>query len=219
MANKEKIYSKDARHQAVDNPNKTTFQKVIENINSAPPEEKITRISAYLKNVNNALEQTFDIGEWYKMMITLRNNLQQQLENYQSFEFKIEGLDNFLTEIKQQLIGRMQGAQEKRGNDWLWNNMPQEASEEYLDLAAYSILLLRRFDLGETNQLSPINVGEQREGQSLKDKLTGFDGFVDKVRKRIIQGDTKYGEEWLKDDLQEESRNELIDTIAYSYFT
>ncbi len=96
--------------------------------------------------------------------------------------------------------------------------MPQEASEEYLDLAAYSILLLRRFDLGETNQLSPINVGEQREGQSLKDKLTGFDGFVDKVRKRIIQGDTKYGEEWLKDDLQEESRNELIDTIAYSYF-
>lgn len=224
MAGKEDVETLPVNilREVIDIPHEISFEEIAEDINSAPPDSKIAVIEAYLKNVDGALTESFDTGEWFKGMIELRNELQGQLDWYTSLEFKVEGLDEFLGEVKTRLIERMQAAHDKRGNDWLWRNQPQEAQEEYLDAAAYSVLLLRRLTMGgivPTGTLGKAGQEPEPPKTSLESKLSGFDNFTQLVKQRIIEGDQRYGDSWLlMDDQPQQIKDEVLDTFAYAYF-
>lgn len=228
MAGKENAgtSSNDILREVIDISQEISFEEIIEDVNSAPPDRKIAIIRAYLRSIDSVLIESFDTGEWFKGIIKLRDGLQEQLNRYTSLEFKVEGLEEFLGEVKKRLIERMQVAHDRRGNDWLWKDTHQETAEEYIDQAAFSVLLFRRLKLGKIGQMSTLvdNTIPQSEVRSevrkvsLESKLAGFDKFVEVVKTRIFEGDARYGDAWLIEDQPRLIEEEIIDTIGYAYF-
>lgn len=198
-----------------------TREEVLADIEGLATERKVAAIKAYLRNIDDTLSESFDTGKWFEDITELRKNLQAQLDRYSSLEFKIEGLEKFLEEVRARLVERMKAAHGERGNDWLWRDQPQEAQEEYLDAAAYSVLLLRRLTMGKIVQTGTLGKADQKpepEKTSLENKLFGFDKFTQLVKQRITEGDQHYGDRWLIESQPQQIQNEVLDAFAYAYF-
>lgn len=199
---------------------------VLHDVETLPPGEKIAGIKSWLTNIDETLIETSGTGEWFQNIITLRKHLQGELERYTSLEFKVEGLDKFLGEVKTRIVERMKAAHETKGNAWLWDDMPSEAAEEYLDAGGFSVLFYRKLRLEglrspavPTLPVVPVE-GKQTESKktTLENKTEGFDEFVEEVRGRIIEGDVKYGDLWLMEDQRKLTEEEVLDSFAYAYF-
>lgn len=223
--NKEREDVQNIRREVVDlyGFRERSKREVLEDIENAPPEGKLVTIRAYLTNINNTLIESSDTGKWFQEIRDLRNQLQEQSERYASLEFKIEGLDGFLGEVRERTVERMRIAHDERGNDWLWSDVDREAQEEYIDAAAFSLLLYRRLQLGglrsSSVQTPSIEQEQTKPGDtSLESKLKGFNEFVESVRERIVQGDVKYGDQWFTEDQPKLIEEEVLDTFAYAYF-
>lgn len=196
---------------------------VLHDIAALPPGEKVVGIKSWLTNIDQTLIETSDTGEWFQNIIELRKDLQSKLERYTSLEFKVEGLDEFLGEVKTRIVEKMREAHETKGNAWLWDDMPSEAAEEYLDAGAFSVLFYRKLRLEGLRAPAvptlPIE-GEQAKSEktTLENKTEGFDEFVEEVRGRIIAGDVKYKDMWLVENQQKLIEEEVLDSFAYAYF-
>lgn len=197
-------------------------KQVLQDVAGTSPAERMGAIRAYLGNIDETFVESYGIGEEFQQLLALRADLQGQLERYTSLEFKLEGIDEFLAEVKQRIIQRMEVAHPKRGNDWLWSDLPQEEKEEYLDLGAYSILQLKKLQnagIVETNSLLSKATLQPEEGKtSLESKLDLLPVFVEELKVRVTRGDALRGNDWLTEDQGQEIQGEILDTFSYAYF-
>lgn len=199
-----------------------TPAQVLQDIKETFPNETVGALEAYLANIDNTFLNSFGGGEPYDQLRALRKELQGQLERYSSLEFKKERLDDFLAEVKERIVERMQAAHPKRGNAWLWEDNRNDRKEELIDHAAFTVIDLKKLELSglieAEDRVNEMGIEPEEGKTSLESKLDRFPVFMEQVKAVIARGDVAFGKNWLSENLPRLIKGELLDQLAYAYF-